>query len=84
MTCHGCGPFQSVIATSVGLADGDQPLPDKLVLLQHLGDGPKNCKLGLSRTGDTFPGKERGIKYLGSLGTEDTMYTCVCMVDEDE
>ena len=39
----------------------------------------------------TYPGqgthsqeKKQGVmKCLGSLGTEDTMYMCVCMVDED-
>lgn len=51
MTC-GCGPFQPDGAASVGLAECSQSLSDKLVLLQHLGDGPKNRKLGLTKTGE--------------------------------
>ena len=49
----------TVSAASSGLAEGGQSMSDKLVLLQHLGDGPENSKPGLSVTGDTFPGKER-------------------------
>lgn len=55
---------QSVSEAAVGLAEGDQPLSDMLVLLQHPGNGPKHSKLGLSRSGDRvrFPGQERRNK----------------------
>lgn len=54
------GPFQSLSAAGVGLAECGQPLSDKLVLLQHLGDGPENYKLGLSKTEDALPEKKEG------------------------
>lgn len=41
----------SASAASVGLGGGEESLSDPLVLLQHPGDGPENCHLGLSRTG---------------------------------
>lgn len=42
---------------SLGLAEGRKSVSDKMVLLQHLGDGLENRMLGLSRTGDRIPGK---------------------------
>lgn len=54
------GLFQSFNAASVGLAECGQPLSDKLVLLQHLGDGPENYKLGLFQHRGHIARKERG------------------------
>ena len=72
-------PATSASAASVDPVEGGQSLSDVLVLLQHLGDVPKNSKPGLSETGNTFPGKERSsIKsfVVWFMGTDGTVHVC--------
>lgn len=58
-----------ILADSFGLVESIQSLSDKLVLLQHLGDGLKDRKLGLSRKGEKKSQEKRNgiIKKLALL-----------------